>query len=60
MGNNYYWKVCDEGNELCYDQKFFSVGRDNQWSNKLSKVQVKKIENCFKKTMNMYEYKINS
>lgn len=46
--------------EAPYDQKFFSVGRDKQWSKKMSKIQVKKIENCFKKTMNMYEYKIIS
>ena len=40
--------------------KFFSVGKSEQWLNKLSTNQVKKIENAFKKTMDLYNYKIIS
>lgn len=40
--------------------KFFSIGKNNQWLNKLSTYQVKKIENAFKNTMNLHDYKINS
>ena len=40
--------------------KFFSVGKSEQWLNKLSTNQVKKIENAFKETMDLYNYKIIS
>lgn len=39
---------------------FFSVGQKNQWYNKLSKKQLLKIEKNFRKTMEMFNYKINS
>jgi hypothetical protein len=52
--NKYGFAEAPEGN------KFFSVGKSEQWLNKLSTNQVKKIENAFKKTMDLYNYKIIS
>jgi hypothetical protein len=36
--------------------KFFSIGKKNQWLNKLSTKQIKKIKKAFRDTMNLYNY----
>ncbi len=41
------------------ENDFFSVGKKNQWKNKLKKEQLKKIEGKFGKTMKSFNYKLN-
>ena len=58
-----FLKLSKEEDEKGFDEgikntKFFSVGRKNQWINKLNKSQIKKIETKFSKIMKMYNYKL--
>ena len=45
--------------EAVDDIKFFSVGKKNQWINKLNKKQIKKLENKFGKVMEKHNYKLS-
>ena len=39
--------------------RFFSVGKKNQWKNKLTKSQIKKIEKNLGKVMKLFNYKLS-
>ena len=46
-------------NEASRFSSFFSVGRKNQWKEKLTKNQIKKIEGSFSKVMKDFNYKLS-
>ncbi len=42
---------------IVWTNKFFSVGKKNQWRHKLNEDQLKKIENKCSKAMKLFNYK---
>ncbi len=45
--------------EATKHNKFFSVGKKNQWKNKLSKKQIRKLEEKFKEVMIKFKYELS-